>query len=487
MKKAIVVLLIFLMLALSACASQTPALQEPTATPQSPSDTPTPPIRRRRTPTPVEPSPSPSPATLRATDTPTAGPAVPNSSSTYTITAAYAQDGGSEIVDGETYIAANADQSAVYVNNSGKLTLTNAAITTSGNTSSQDNSSFHGLNAAVLAAGGSSINLSDSTIATSGAGANGAFATDARSSVTLSNVTIQASADGAHGVMATNGGSLILTNVDITTAGGSSGAIVTDRGGGTIKVTGGTVITSGQNSPDIYSTGAISVTGGTMRATGAEAAVIEGGNSITLTNTSLFSTMNKWGVMIYQSTSGDEQGSQGSLGAFTMTGGSLAYDPTSGPLFYVTNSTALITLKGAALSSASRILLKASAGNWGNRGSNGGTVIFTADSQALAGDLVADNLSSITLTLQKDSTWTGTINGDHTAKFTHLTMDATTSWYVTGDSYLTCLTDPDEIFETIVANITGNGYTVYYEASACPNLHGRTYPLIAGGSLKPAD
>jgi hypothetical protein len=393
-------------------------------------------------------------------------------------------------VDGETYIAANADQSAVYVNNSGKLTLTNAAITTSGNTSSQDNSSFHGLNAAVLAAGGSSINLSDSTIATSGAGANGAFATDARSSVTLSNVTIQASADGAHGVMATNGGSLILTNVDITTAGGSSGAIVTDRGGGTIKVTGGTVITSGQNSPDIYSTGAISVTGGTMRATGAEAAVIEGGNSITLTNTSLFSTMNKWGVMIYQSTSGDEQGSQGSqgsLGAFTMTGGSLAYDPTSGPLFYVTNSTALITLKGAALSSASRILLKASAGNWGNRGSNGGTVIFTADSQALTGDLVADNLSSITLTLQKDSTWTGTINGDHTAKFTHLTMDATTSWYVTGDSYLTCLTDPDEIFDTIVANITGNGYTVYYEASACPNLRGRTYPLLAGGSLKPAD
>lgn len=217
MKKAIVVLLIFLMLALSACASQTPALQAPTATPQSPSDTPTPPIRRRRTPTPVEPSPSP--VIFRATDTPTAGPAVPNSSSAYTITAFYVQDGGSETADGETYIAANADQSAVYVNNSGKLTLTNAAITTSGNTSSQDNSSFHGLNAAVLAAGGSSIHLSDSTIATSGAGANGAFATDAGSSVTLSNVTIQASADGAHGVMATNGGSLTLTNVDITTAG----------------------------------------------------------------------------------------------------------------------------------------------------------------------------------------------------------------------------------------------------------------------------
>ena len=486
MKKAVTVLLIFLMLMLSACASQTPALQAPTATPQPPTDTPIP-IRRRRTPTPVVPSPTPSPFALRATDTPTAGPAFPNSSSPYTITAVYTQDGRSERADGETYTAANADQSAVYVNNSGKLTLTNAAITTSGNTSSQDNSSFHGLNAAVLAAGGSSINLSDSAIATSGGGANGAFATDARSSITLSNVTIQASADGAHGVMATNGGSLTLTNVDITTAGSSSGAIATGRGSGTINVTGGTVITSGQNSPDIYSTGAISVTGGTMRATGAEAAVIEGGNSITLTNTSLFSTMRNWGVLIYQSTSGDVQGTQGAQGSFTMTGGSLSYDPTSGPLFYVTNATAVIKLKSVVISSASGILLKASAGDWGTTGSNGGDVIFTADSQTLTGDLVADNLSSISLTLQKDSTWTGTINGDHTAKSTHLTLDATTSWYLTGDSYLTCLTDPGEIYDTIVANITGNGYTVYYEASACPNLHGRTYPLLAGGSLKPAE
>jgi hypothetical protein len=438
----------------------------------------------------VEPSPSPSPVTLRATGTATAGPAVPNSSSPYTITAVYAQDGGSKTAHGQTYTAADANQSAIYVDNSGKLTLTNAAITTSGNTSSQDNSSFHGLNAAVLAAGGGSINLSDSAITTSGAGANGAFATDAGSAVSLSNVTIQTSADGAHGVMAANGGSLALTNVDIVTAGGSSGAIATGRGGGTIKVTGGKVITSGQNSPDLYSTGAISVTGGTMSATGAEAAVIEGGSSITLTKTSLFSTMRKWGVLIYQSMSGDAEGgqsAQGTQGTFTMTGGSLTYDPTSGPLFYVTNATAVITLKDVVISSASGTLLKASAGNWGSSGSNGGAVIFTADSQALAGNLVADNLSSIALTLQKDSTLTGTINGDHTAKSTRLTMDATTSWYVTGDSYLTCLTDPGEIYDTIVANITGNGYTVYYETSACPNLHGRTYPLLAGGSLKPAD
>ena len=369
MKKALAVLLIFLMLPLSACASQTPALQAPTATPPPPTDTPIP-TRHRRTPTPMAPSLTPSPVALRATDTPTE-PITPNASSPYTISAVYVQAGGSESANGEFYTAANPDQSAVYVSHSGKLTLTNATITTSGDTSSQDNSSLHGLNAAVLAAGGSRITLSDSAITTSGAGANGAFATDAKSSITLSNVPIQTSADGAHGGMAANGGSLTLTNVDITTTGSNAAAIATGRGGGSINVTGGTFITSGQNSPDIYSTGAISVTGGTMSATGAEAAVIEGGNSITLTNTSLFSTMKKWGVMIYQSTPGDAQPAkrEGAQGVFSMTGGSLSYDPTSGPLFYVTNTSAAITLNGVILSSASRTLLKASAGDWGSRGS----------------------------------------------------------------------------------------------------------------------
>jgi hypothetical protein len=221
-----------------------------------------------------------------------------------------------------------------------------------------------------------------------------------------------------------------------------------------------------------------------MSAIASEAAVIDGGGSITLTKTSLSSSMKNWGVLIYQSISGNAQDTRG---VFSMTGGSLSYGANSAPLFYVTNSTAVITLKETIISSASRILLQAGAGTWGSRGSNGGNVIFTADSQDLKGDLAADNLSSITLTLRNNSTLTGAINGDHTAKSTLLSMDATTTWDLTGDSYLTCLTDPGEIYDTAVANITGHGYSVYYEASACPNLRGRTYPLLAGGFLQPAN
>ena len=387
--------------------------------------------------------------------------------------------------DNQTYSASNQDESAVKVIGTGSLTLTNATITTSGNTSSTDNSSFYGLNAAVLAYDGGTVNVSGSMITTSGTGANGAFASGTGASVVLSNDTITATGDGGHGVMATRGGTMALKDVDITTSGGSSSAIATDRGGGTITVNGGTVATSGNNSADIYSTGAITVSNATMTSSGAEAAVIEGANSITLTDTSLFSSYeNKWGVMIYQSMSGDAQGTEGT---FTMTGGSLAYASTEGPLFYVTNSTGKIDLKDVNLTVGSGVLLKASAGSWGSNGSNGGTAILTADGQTLSGDLVADNISTLTLTLQNGSTLKGSINADDQAKSASLTLDASSAWTVTADSYLASLSDAGGISGNSITNIIGNGNTVYYDASNSANsaLGGLTYSLVNGGQLTP--
>ncbi|MGD0610219.1 MAG: hypothetical protein ABSB41_01800 [Anaerolineales bacterium] len=410
-----------------------------------------------------------------------------SSTSTSTATGAYTLNGGSASQNGQTYTGSNVDESAVYVTDGGVLTLGKATITTSGNTSSQDNSSFYGINAGVLATGGSTINLSNSSVTTSGTGANGAFSTGAGTTVTLSNVKITATGDGAHAVMATQGGTMVVTNVDMTTAGGSASAIATDRGGGTITVTGGTVKTTGMNSAGIYSTGNITVTNGTFTAEGAEAAVIEGANSITLTNTSLSSSKaGKWGVMIYQSTSGDAQGTKGT---FTMTGGSLAYTATDGPLFYITNSTGVITLKGVSLTAASGTLVKAASGSWGNSGSNGGTVLLTADGQTLTGNLVADNLSSITLNLQNGSSLTGAINPDKTAKATNLTLDSTSTWTVTADSYLSGLSDASGISGSTITNIIGNGHTLYYDASLAANsqLGGKTYTFSGGGSLKPAN
>lgn len=406
-----------------------------------------------------------------------------SSSINVTYAAVYQQDGGAKTKANQTINAIEKDQSAVLVANSGTLSLSKSKIATSGNTSSQDSSSFVGLNAAILATTGSNINLSDSTITTTGEGANGAFATGSGSTVYLTNVVINAAAGGGHGVMATNGGTVALKDVDIMTAGKNSGALATDRGSGTIIAEGGTVTTSGADSPAIYSTGTITVNNGKYSASGAESAVIEGGNSITLNNSTLTSSFeNKWGIMIYQSMSGDAEGTRGT---FSMSGGELSMTASTGPLFYVTNSTGVINLTGVAISVNSGELIQAAAGRWGSDGSNGGSVILTASGQNLAGKITADKLSSVDLILKDGSTLKSALNPTNSAKQINLTLDATSSWNVTANSYLTSINNPQGITGTEITNIKGNGFTVYYDSTACPELGGKTYTLLEGGTLTP--
>jgi hypothetical protein len=410
-------------------------------------------------------------------------PTPPNSGSdsgtAVTGTAAYSQSGGTVSRSNETITASGQDESAIKITDNGSYTLTNSTISTTGNSSSMDSSSFYGLNAAVLVESGSKITLSNVKITTTGSGANGVFATGEGSTIDLTDVTIDCTNTGAHGVDATLSGTLNLTNVDIATAGnGASAAVATDRGGGTINVTGGTVLTTGTKSPPIYSTGIITVTGADMKATNSEAVVVEGKNSVILNNTTIAGAKN-WGVIIYQSMSGDAEVGAGS---FTMIGGTLTAE--EGPLFYSTNTRSVIDLQGAELIDPSGILLKAGAGDWGTGGSNGADVTFTADNEILNGSIICDSLSSVSFTLKNGTTFKGAVNAEHTAKSVLLTLDNTSIWEVGGTSYLTGLTDTD----TGLANIHSNGYTVYYDASNSINswLNGQTYDLTGGGILTPA-
>ncbi|MGA2500025.1 MAG: hypothetical protein ABSH20_19990, partial [Tepidisphaeraceae bacterium] len=224
-------------------------------------------------------------------------------------------DGTTAKAEKYAYTSDKQDVSAIYVKNGGVLTLTDPTITTTGNSSSHDQSSFYGLNAAVLAGKGSKISITGGLVTTTGDSANGVFAVGEGAEITLTKLTIKATGGGAHGVMATQGGKLTLQDVDITTAHERAGAIATDRGGGTISVSGGVVKTAGRGSPGIYSTGKITSSGTRYTATGAEAVVIEGSNSVTLTDCEL-SGSRRCGVMVYQSFSGDAQGKKGT---YTMT------------------------------------------------------------------------------------------------------------------------------------------------------------------------
>lgn len=409
-------------------------------------------------------------------------------------TADYVLSSGSATQSGQTYSATSEDESGVCAENYGtSLTLTSPTITTSGDTSSTDNSSFYGLNAALLAYGssastdsGATITISNGSITTTGSGANGVFASGLGSTVNITGTTITASGGNAHGLDAAEAGTLNITGVTATTSGASGSVIATDRGGGIVTISGGTYKTSGERSAGIYSTGTVTCSNSASFTTSnAEGIVVEGSNSVTskaCTYNSTNATDNR-SIFIYNSESGDASAGTGTL---TMTGDSYTWNSTSSPLFYVTNTTADIVLNGVVFTNNSTALLTAEANaSWGTTGSNGGKVTLTAIGQSLTGAIVIDSISTLTMTLSDSSAYSGALNAADTASSVTLTLDATSTWNVLGDSYVTVLNDTSEISGTTINNITGNGYTVYYVSSSNSALGGETYTLNGGGYLKP--
>ena len=394
---------------------------------------------------------------------------------TVRLSGAFTVDGTTQIVSDKTLTSEATDVSGVYVLNGGNLVLSNVTVKTTGNTSSQENSSFSGQNAGVLVTKNSRVAIYGGRINTTGGGANGLFAYGAGAFASMSGGSITATGEGGHGVMTTGGGSLAITNVDMITERIHGGVVATDRGGGTIWVSGGKITSHGQDSPGIYSTGDIRAENATFIATGSEGAVIEGRNSITLKNCEMSGAV-KCGAMIYQSFSGDAEGQEGT---FSMDGGSLS--AAQGPLFFVNNTRGVIHLKDVKLSAASSVLVNAAASRWGRSGSNGGHVELTGDNQKLAGDVTVDKVSSAMVTLKNHSALSGAV---HNAA---LALDASSEWKVTADSALTSLTDKDCVSGDNITNIRGNGHTVHYKADLAANqwLGGKTWKLGEGGTLSP--
>ncbi len=387
--------------------------------------------------------------------------------------------GGELVKEGEEIRATEENQSAVAARNDSRVVLRNNMITTSGNTTSQDHSSFEGLNAGVLGRDNAEISSSGNRIVTSGLGANAIFA-HGRSVISSVNDVIICTGDGGHGIMCSGGGTIYALNVDITTSGKNAAPVATDRGSGLITVNGGRIVSHGQDSPGLYSTGQLSIRKADIVSDGSEVAVIEGSNSIRLDSCRMTcSYANKWGIMIYQSFSGDAEGADGE---FEATRSAIHVTGEGSPLFFVTNSTAYITLSDNDINCTSGVLLNAAASRWGNQGENGGTAVITARKQTLEGDLLADADSRIRLSLTDGSVLKGTVNPDGKAKSAEVRIGKDSRWELSQDAYVSLI--EADITDGSVANIVGNGHDIYYDASQNPSLEGKTYSLPGGGELK---
>jgi hypothetical protein len=378
-----------------------------------------------------------------------------------------------------TVAATSSNTSALLITNNGQLTLFDAVISKSGNTTSDDDSNFYGLNAAVVAQNGSSLTISNSYISSNSDGSNAIYSTGTGTTIYAYNVTLNTTMDSSRGLDATQMGSIYAKNATITTYGDHCGAFANDRGTGVVVVDGATVNTYGSGSPVVYSTGNITASDVIGTAYGSSAIVVEGANNATLTNCNISGEGNQvqpYGVMLYQSTSGD---AQDGTAIFNMTGGSLHYTGNSGPLFYVTNTISEAYIRNVTLNFSTGLLIKASDDQWGNAGSNGGKLTFVSFNQALSGNISCDNTSSISISLNQSSSIIGAINSNNNASYIHFALDTSSTWNVTGTSYISSIAADDTSF----SNIHGNGYNVYYLSSKNTWLGGKTYSLQNGGNL----
>ncbi len=381
---------------------------------------------------------------------------------------------------GQTYFSDTADVSALIVNTSDAVSITDPTVTKTGDSDGGDNCNFYGLNASLLVMGGSVTTITGGTVESSASGANGVFCYGGNgasngaggdgTTVIISDTVITTTGNGSGGIMTTGGGITYAGNLTVTTSGGSSAPIRTDRGGGTVVVDGGTYTSNGLGSPAIYSTADITVKNATLISNLSEGVCIEGMNSITLENCDMTANNTSMNgnatfldtIMIYQSMSGDADSGTSS---FTMTGGSLT--GLSGHLFHVTNTHAVITLSGVELKNeGSDVLLSVCDDGWSGASN---TADLVADAQELKGTILVGSNSTLTLSLSNGSSFEGTFSGEITnAKGSSVstelgsvsvTLDETSTWTLTADTWISS-------FEGDVSRVDLNGYTLYVNGEA---------------------
>ena len=347
------------------------------------------------------------------------------SSNTQKLSGAYLVNGIKATVDGGTWASTTADQNVFLVVNGGSLTITNATITKTGDSSQEEACNFYGLNSAILVVDdGSSATIKNCTVTTDAEGANAVFAASS-GAITIETISIKTSKNSSRGLDATYAGTVTAKDVTIATTGAHCACLATDRGNGTIKVTGTNKLNAaGDGSPLVYSTGDISVTGATGTATGAQTMVIEGKNQIEVTDCT-FTTSGTTGMMIYQSFSGDAADSDATATKSSMTiTNSTITSSTDKPMIYVTNTSCQVSITASKLEhSGTTQLLSLAEDRWGTSGSNGGHAEITVSNSTLTGAMEAGATSSATVALKDGSKLTGATSGSVT-----VTKDATSTW-----------------------------------------------------------
>lgn len=341
----------------------------------------------------------------------------------------------------DAYSTENRNENVIKAIPGGNVVMEHVRIEKSGDTRNHIEGNFTGLNAAVLAEGGT-IAISDSQIVSHAIGGNNVFSHGKDSYVKLSNVLLDAyGAASNRCIYVSFGGRVDAERCEIISRGSISSPVATDVGGGTIRLRGCVVKALGSHCAALYSTGRIEADSCVCVAPETEGMIIVGSNSISLRNSHVFSGQNQ-GVK-FASELGE------SKGLFSMEGGSLT--AAEGPLFHV-ELDAEIHLKNAAIAVPSGELLKLYQGfspPGMEQPEPGQSLIrLTLEQQLLSGTMESDERHTLEVELRSGSLLTGAIHAPDST----VTLSRDSRWILTGDSTIGTLVSEDPTGSNVILN-----------------------------------
>lgn len=342
-------------------------------------------------------------------------------------------------ISNKTYSSSTASENALLIE-WGNSTLTNITVEKTWDSDWWDSADFYGTNAAVLAKAWT-VTIKDSTITSNAAHGNAVFAYW-EWSITISDSTITTKKDTSWWIMVTGWGKITANNLTVSTAWRSSAPIRSDRWGGTLTVNWWTYTSNWLGSPAVYSTADITVNDATLVSNISEWVVVEGKNSVALNNVDLTASNTQHNgksttyktIFLYQSVSWDAEEWTAEFEAKDSKITSKNWDT-----IYVTNTSAKITLENNTIFNSVWDFLRIEAGAWWKSWSNGWDVTLKLINQDVEWDIIVDSISSLTMSITNGSNYEWAINTANESQDITVTLDSTSTWTLTADTYITTL------------------------------------------------
>lgn len=337
------------------------------------------------------------------------------------------------------------DENALRITDASVVLDKAEIVKAAGSSSSLEIGDSRGFNAALLAADGAKVTLSDSSAESSAPSGNALFSCGEGSVITASRTEIRTSGPHSAGLMTSDGGIIRAEEMNVITQGDFSSPIRAGQGGGVITVRNGTFVSGGLHAPAIHSAGDIAVYGASLAAARSAGILLAENGKIALENCTLEGNMaaeQKGGdtdaredpaASVLFLPSGDGRTPAGPAEFSAKNGSVISH---RGAVFAVNRTEGLLTLDNVKLRNEDPEAVLLRIAGTSDKPGKAKAVLLR---QKAEGKIFTDSVSSLDLTLDSGTVLKGSISDEDSTlsgSGTVLHIRRGARWELTGDSVI---------------------------------------------------